>query len=723
MSSRHLVMLLLLLSAVLSAAFSFKPLSLGDRRSTIISSITNLFAVATTENFVPSSTVDNLPETVLLYDPPAERTWSGLAMFESTPLPTITIVYNPRSTPTDITSAAICEQVPPPSLSPRSTKETTCAVIVIVIILFALWRCCCFRRKEKESKGTQTPRCVTDDNHQNARHNNRKGSPLNNLPNGRHGTNVRNLNSNNIPKITKNITVICNHEDLLNRLADFEREKREEKHARRCLAKYGEELVAEDLSKDALLRIVLDERAKHAQEVNLLQGDAAGLRRRLEVADTRPTSPQKDGESQEIANLKEQIKEIQVEHTRKMTDHTSELNGCRKEIQDLGGELSRFRGANSTQEANTAHNQQHVIELQQEVTQIIMALLWINRYSGYQLVPELKKLLPNLPLDQFATAPINNDAQFPRFRWVLHNSLPDYTFNCPCSGSSGSLQDNLRDQLSSIHPGPSNVLPNYGPSYGVNAGHNTPQPVYGSTGYTMPISQPQNYTWDGTSQGISPALQNAAAGLSQALSSPTEQTLGASTAHLPTPSRPLFPPLNPLPQPTTSTQSTFPPITGLENSSSKTVFPAITGLDNLSTDSDKTAPQSLQWTQPDNKPRDLNPSISSAPKPASPWANPTFGGSAPAGKKRLRDASPLSDERTGTKPSFPPITGLAADPDDSFTSFKGAALVPEPVCFPAGGTAGLGKRTFPQQSAEKAANSGFTVGGYLTPEQIEMMKR
>ncbi|TLD25706.1 Ribosome-associated complex subunit [Venturia nashicola] len=535
MRTRYLTMILLLLVATLSASFSFNPLSLVDRNSTsFIPFIANSFSAPTTESYEPPSTVEELPEVILLYDAPAERTWSGMAMVNSSPLPTVTFVSEPALTAPVISSAAICEELAPHSLDRQSSKPIICAMIASAFLVYILWLLCCPCGKQRESKGTQTPM-------------ESKATQTEDIKNNLQSINRNGLQNSPRPNATKH-----------SRLARLEREQEEFDHTQRCLARNGNAFNAEDLSKDALVRIVLKERAKHAEELELLKADNASLRHRPQITTTPPKPVQEDGKSREkLEEIKRSFKNDieQIEN-----EHATELNSLRKEISDLGVQLSISRGANTAQEVDVRKCGEYITEIHQEITQVIIALLWINQDSEYQLIPRLKTLLPNVPLEQFASAPCNNDAHFPLFKWVLHTALPNYTSRCPCGGSAGISSDHLHEQLSSIHPGPTTIMPNYGLSNGLNMNENTQQqPINGSTvDVAAPIGQkPLPYLGNGISpHGIPPQPYPVLGAVFPQITLPPPPQI----THVP------FPPLKPLPQPTTTTGA--PPI-------------AITGLDQL----------------------------------------------------------------------------------------------------------------------------------------------
>ncbi|KAE9991111.1 hypothetical protein EG327_000408 [Venturia inaequalis] len=607
----------LLLSAALSTCFSFSLnlISLVHRNSSsFIPFLVSFFSAPTTESYQPPSTAEELPEAILLYDPPAERTWSGMATVNSIPFPTSIFVSEPEPAlafPV-ISLAAIGEEIPPQSMDWKFFKSIVCAVIAIAFITYLLWLLCCPGRKRREveglkiqteSIGTQTD---IDDNPQNKPQN---GSHTN-------ATCVCNActDTNDISKTT--IKIICNgdHGDLHRRLARFESKKQEEDHTQRCLARNGNDINAEDLSNEALMRIVRDERMKHAKELELLTAENTSLRHRPEIPATPPPNPiQENSKSQE--KLKDEIEQSFKKEIKQIEDqHATELDGLREEIKELGKNLSICRGANSARGANVSQCQEAFTALQQEVTKIIVALLWINQEAGYQLIPRLKALLPNLPLEQFTTARCNGDAQFPQFRWVLYNCLPNYTFTCPCGGSPGISPDHLREQLSSIHPEPSNIMPDYGLSIDTSSNNNLPQPIFGSTGYVVaPTNQPEAYLGDRISRVIPPPqLYQPAPPVPQTtLTPPPQQFLGPTPPQVPTPPSATFPLLNPLPQPIAPPRA--PPI-------------AITGLDKL----DELEPPRFHWTPPELP--DPPPPVWSASVPNPP---PVVG-------KSLGDAAPLS---------------------------------------------------------------------------------
>lgn len=443
-------------------------------------------------------------------------------------------------------------------------------------------------KTQKESIRTQTG---FDDNH----HQNNSKNSRNNLRNN--ATNVRNPNTITIdnPKTIVKITCNGNHDEVHRRLAILDQEKEEEDHTRRCLARDGEDINAEDFSKDALVRIVRNERAKHAQELELVQAENAFLRRKLEPP---PTPIQDNGKSQE--KLKEiiQLKKTHMKEIKQIEDdYAGKLSDLQNEHTVQNADLSRSRGTNSSQEEKITQYERFVTAMQQEFTQLIVALLWINQITNRELVPALKKILPNLPLEQFTTAQCNDNTQFPLFRWVLYNTLPNYTFTCPCNGSPAINPDILRDQLPLSNSGAANTMPNHGLTNGLSVNNSTPQTIYGSTGYVAPINQPQPYPGNRATQGISlPQTQHIGPVIPQITITPPYQqhpTTGISQTTSPLSQGTTHPSfetttLKPLPQTTTPRDPVFEPITGLDK------------LD----EPENTQSQPHQWTLPDKPGKD-----------------------------------------------------------------------------------------------------------------------
>lgn len=364
----------------------------------------------------------------------------------------------------------------------------------------------------------QTPPGGIDDNHHNNLQNGPQTDPQNGPQNNPQAINVCNPSTNDNPHITGNLTIICNHDESHRKLAYFEKKKQEEGHTRRCLARDGNDIIAEDFSKDALARIVRDERAKNAQEIDLLEAEVASHPHQPEDVEMPPKLLEENDKSQEITKLKKKIKQIQDEHN---ANHEADLNGRRDDITQLGGELFRSRGANSSQDMKVTQCQDIVAETRQEVTQIILTLFWNNRQGRYQLVLALRELLLNLPLEQFLTAPANINVQFLHFRWILQSFLPNDTLRSPCGGSLDIPQDNLRHQLSLIHPGSSNVVPNYGLSNGLSFNNNTTQPVYCSNSFAVPNNTQQQYFGPTFTQTITPPhQQNFGPGISHTITPP-----------------------------------------------------------------------------------------------------------------------------------------------------------------------------------------------------------
>lgn len=634
MRIHHLTMLLLLLFAALSASFSFNPTSLIDRSSvSLIPFVTSFFSAPPTASYEPPAIVEELPEAILLYDPPAERTWSGTTTIHSIPAPTPTIVYKPALASPVTSFSPVCKELPPHTLDRQSFISTIYAVFAFAFVIYILWLFCFPCRKQRKSKGTQiytrskaTRTVVIYDNENHIQEGFQNG-PRTNTTNGRNA----HANINDYPKPTINITCNGDHYELHRRLARFESEKQQEYHTRRCLARDGNDIDAEDLSNEVLVRILRDERAKHAQEIELLEAENASLRHRTEITATPSNPIQENGKSQE--KLKEEIEQSFKREIKQIKDqHATESNAFRKNIKDLGSALSLSRGANSAQGVNSTRFQEVFTALQQEITKVIVALLWINQDCQYQLVPRLKNLLPNLPLEQFATAPCNSNAQFPLFSWVLHNTLPNHTFSCPCGGAPGISPDHLREQLSSIHPGQTNIMPDYGLSTGLGLNNNPPQTMYGSTGYAAPTNQPQAYLGNGMSQGMFPPAQSfpGPAVPQITITSPSQQN-----PTLPTTTQVPFPALNPLPQTTTTTHVSFPTLNALPQTTTSThiPFPPLTPL-----------PQTKPSTQ-----------IS------------------------FQTLTPLPQPPTTTRPTPPPITGLDKLTDDSNSNSTDPTADPKPL--------------------------------------------
>lgn len=92
-------MLLLLLLAVVSAAFSFNSWSLVHRNSSFIPFVANLFSTPLPETYEPSSTAEELPEEILLSDIPTDWSWEKLADWN--PLPTTSPLTLTHTTITD----------------------------------------------------------------------------------------------------------------------------------------------------------------------------------------------------------------------------------------------------------------------------------------------------------------------------------------------------------------------------------------------------------------------------------------------------------------------------------------------------------------------------------------------------------------------------------------------------------------------------------------------
>lgn len=77
MRSHYLTMLLLLLLAVVSAAFSFNPWSLVHRNSSFTPFVANLFSTPPPETYEPSSTAEEHPEEILLDDIQTDWSWEN----------------------------------------------------------------------------------------------------------------------------------------------------------------------------------------------------------------------------------------------------------------------------------------------------------------------------------------------------------------------------------------------------------------------------------------------------------------------------------------------------------------------------------------------------------------------------------------------------------------------------------------------------------------------
>jgi hypothetical protein len=244
------------------------------------------------------------------------------------------------------------------------------------------------------------------------------------------------------------------------------------KHSQLIFSGHYPDFSADGLTKKDLIELVVEMEGKinAMKDENTLQAvELAELRRpsrdsrnsSRDSHNSRHDSVMEDATSHELKNQlaqKEFVHQTQIERIQR--EHQTQVKSLRDLNYAQFSELAFSQHRISEVESNNAELTKGANQLFYQVAQIIIALIHVDLTLGYRLVPTLKDLLPSIPLDSYVPAPIDSNTQFPQFKFVLHTFLPDYSYRCPCGGSSEASVERLRNNLAEIYTGPNHIPTN-----------------------------------------------------------------------------------------------------------------------------------------------------------------------------------------------------------------------------------------------------------------------